>query len=199
MSDIKETLGKNITALRMKNGMTQSELAEKLNYTDKSISKWEHGDSTPPIEVLKELADLFGVTVDYLISDESNESYDKIYTGKNNITNKIIITCLAVLVVWLLAMIAFIYSSFLKTRNPWLYFVDAVPLSFIVLIVFNSIWGKRKYLFALISLLIWTLLTTVFIYLLEQNIKNIWTLFLLGIPIQIATILWSQLKPKKRK
>ena len=196
MDDIKEILAKNITSLRIKNKMTQSELAAKLNYTDKSVSKWEHGDSTPPIEVLKNIADIFGVTVDHLISEGNDESYDKIYTGKNNVANKIIITCLSVLIVWLLATMIFFYSSFFSTRRPWMVFIHACPISFVVLIVFNSIWGKRKYSFILISFLIWTVLTSIFVQFYKSHM---WTIFLLGAPLQIATVLWSQLKPRSKK
>ncbi len=196
MDDIKEILAKNITSLRIKNKMTQSELAAKLNYTDKSVSKWEHGDSTPPIEVLKNIADIFGVTVDHLISEGNDEFYDKIYTGKNNVANKIIITCLSVLIVWLLATMIFFYSSFFATSRPWIVFIHACPISFVVLIVFNSIWGKRKYSFILISFLIWTVLTSIFVQFYKSHM---WTIFLLGAPLQIATILWSQLKPRSKK
>ena len=78
MEDVKAILAKKMTALRTKSGMTQAELGAKLNYTDKSVSKWEHGDATPPIDVLKEIAGVFGVTVDYLISESEDESYDKV-------------------------------------------------------------------------------------------------------------------------
>ena len=49
--------------------MTQAELAERLNYSDKAISKWERAESIPDIYILKRLADMFGVTVDWLIKD----------------------------------------------------------------------------------------------------------------------------------
>lgn len=196
MEDVKAILAKKMTALRTKSGMTQAELGAKLNYTDKSVSKWEHGDATPPIDVLKEIADVFGVTVDYMISESEDESFDKVYVGKTNVTNKIIITCLSVLIVWLLATMIFFYSSFFSFSRPWLIFIHACPVSFIVLIVFNGIWGKRKYVFILISLLTWTILTSLF---LQFDNGQMWMIYLLGIPLQLATILWSQLKPKKRK
>ena len=91
MDNVKENIAKNIARLRTENNMTQPELAKKLNYTDKSVSKWEHGIATPPIDVLKEIADIFGVTVDDMLRDMSDEEYDKIYTAKENKPNKIII------------------------------------------------------------------------------------------------------------
>lgn len=73
MADIKNNIAKNITELRILNNMTQMELAEKLNYSDKTISKWERGDSSPDISVLVEIADMFGVTLDYLVRTENIE------------------------------------------------------------------------------------------------------------------------------
>ena len=73
MEDIKSIVAKNLSDLRQRNGMTQLELAERLNYSDKTISKWERAESSPDIAVLVEIADLFGVTVDYLVTVEHAE------------------------------------------------------------------------------------------------------------------------------
>jgi transcriptional regulator with XRE-family HTH domain len=70
MSDLKTIIARNIIELRRKNNMTQLELAEKLNYTDKAVSKWERGESLPDIAVLKTIADMFGVGLDYLVSED---------------------------------------------------------------------------------------------------------------------------------
>ena len=61
MEELREIIAKNISDLRKKSGLTQIELAEKLNYSDKAVSKWERGDSVPDVGVLKQIADLFGV------------------------------------------------------------------------------------------------------------------------------------------
>lgn len=74
MQDLKPIIAKNITRLRTDNEMTQARLQQKLNYSDKAVSKWERGESVPDIAVLNEIAVLFGVTVDYLISEEHPES-----------------------------------------------------------------------------------------------------------------------------
>ena len=69
MDNIKAVVASNIIELRTKAGMTQLELAEKLNYSDKSVSKWERAESIPDVTILKSLADIFGVTVDYLLGN----------------------------------------------------------------------------------------------------------------------------------
>ncbi len=195
MKEVKEIIAENIIALRTNKKLTQAELAEKLNYTDKAVSKWEHGDTTPPIEVLKRIADLFGVTLDFLVTENAFGSYDKVYTSSKNKTNKIVITLLSVILIWTVATVLFAYGLLLANQNFWIFFVAAVPISVIDLIVFNSIWGNRKFLFILISVLTWSLLATIYLFFLENNP---WAIFIIGAPIQIATILWAQLKPKRK-
>ncbi len=199
MEELNNVIAKNIALLRVENKMTQGELADKLNYTDKSVSKWERGESIPPVDILKNIADIFGVSLDYLVSSDHDEKYDKLYTAKENTPNKIIITLLAVSLVWLTATILFVYGMVLSPSHVanWLLFVYAVPLSIIVLIIFNGIWGKRKYMFVLISLEIWTLFTAIYLFFINKI--NLWAIFILGVPLQIAIILWSQLKTNKKR
>lgn len=66
----KKLLGSTIASLRKKSGMTQSALAQALNVSDKAVSKWETGLGYPEITLLSEIAKVFGVTVDYLITGE---------------------------------------------------------------------------------------------------------------------------------
>ena len=185
MKEIKDIVAQNLAELRIKFGYTQGELAEMVNYTDKSVSKWEHGEAMPPIDILKKLADIYNVTLDYLVTDTPSDDYDKTYNNKRNTPNKIIITLLAVSLVWIIATIMFFYGSIFAQKNLWLSFVFAVPISTIVLLVFNGIWGKRLFTFILISILTWTTLLSLYLVFLQYNI---WTLFIVGIPFQIATI-----------
>ena len=67
MEEVKDIVAKNIHELRKKNNMTQLELAEKLNYSDKTVSKWEKGENSPDITFLVEIANIFGVSLDYLV------------------------------------------------------------------------------------------------------------------------------------
>lgn len=194
MSYVKEVIAKNLTALRTKKGYTQAELAEMLNYSDKSVSKWENGDVTPPIDVLIALANIYGVTLNYLVEECPTENFDKRYQSKQNNLNKIFITALAVVFVWLVATVLFVYSSLISLKTPWLLFVFAVPISFLFLQVFNFIWGRKKFTPIISSLLLWSALASVF---LNYVTYTPWTIFLIGVPLQIAIILWSQLKSSK--
>lgn len=196
MDDIKLIIAKNIADLRKANGYTQISLAEKLNYSDKAISKWERGESVPEIGVLKEIADLFGVTLDYLVQKEHTAPPKP--TGKTNKHNHAFITGMSVLLVWLIATVAFVVID-LSTAvySHWLAFIWAVPVSFVVWLVLNSVWFNRRLNFLIISLLMWTLLAALYISFLPFGF-NIWLLFVVGVPGQVLVLLWSKLRYKRK-
>ena len=105
--NIKETLSQNLIFLRKAKKITQGELAEKINYSDKTISKWENGDAFPDIETLYFLAKFYDVSVDALLSEDLQKTVTttKSKTSKQHV-NKIIITLLSTLLVWLVAVVA---------------------------------------------------------------------------------------------
>lgn len=196
MTELKDIVAGNITRLRKKAGLTQAELAEKLNYSDKAVSKWERGESMPDITVFKELADLFGVPVDYMLTEEHTDfqNRQKEVSARTR-RNRTVITFLSVFLVLLIATFAFVgFSVFSQVIVAhWLAFIYAIPVSCIVLLVFNSIWGKRSRNFLIISLLVWSILLSIYLTCLVLG-SNPWLIFALGIPGQIIILLWSRLK-----
>ncbi len=197
MQDIKEIFALNLQTARRSAGITQSELAEKLNYSDKAVSKWERGESIPDVMTLKQIADLFGVTVDYLITEEHGQNDSNLASSRVK-KNRLIISFLAVALVWLVATVVFVClpPEVAILKSGWMVFVYAVPVSSIVLLVFNSIWGKAKYTFLVITILMWSILASVYLSLSVFAITNLWMLFIIGIPGQIIILLWSNLKIK---
>ena len=196
MKELNEIVAENIIRLRTENKLTQAELAEKLNYTDKSISKWERGDSLPTLEVMIKLSEIFNVSLDYLVSEYNDDDRDEIFIPKENTSNKLTITLLADMLVWLIAVVLYVYFNFAFKADGWLIFIWAIPISTLVLFIFNAIWGKRKVGFVLLSAFVWTLLAALYLQFLAANI---WLIFLVGIPVQIAIILWSRLKKRPKK
>lgn len=197
MEDLKSIIAKNITELRLKNGYTQIQLASILNYSDKAVSKWERAESIPDITVLKEIADLFNVTVDYLLTLEHKEEQTIQVPSKR--TSRSVIILLSLMLVWLIATLIFVSLNLLhiKNFNTWLIFIYAIPTSSIVWLVLNSIWKNRKFNYVIISILMWTLLLS--IHLSTFNLDNMtWLIYILGAPGQIIIILWSNLKRKNR-
>lgn len=195
MEELKNVIADNLINLRKANKLTQLELAEKLNYSDKAISKWERGESLPDIVILKQLADMYGVGIDYIVSAHSDEDKAKYKMPKPELNNKLIITLLACLSIWILATILYINFKVLFDHYYWMIWIWALPATSIVLIVFSSIWGKKSFVIASVSLLIWTAILATYLQLLKYNI---WSLFLLGIPAQFATSLSGKIKRTKK-
>ncbi|MBE6608372.1 MAG: helix-turn-helix transcriptional regulator [Ruminococcaceae bacterium] len=196
-NNIQEILITNLISLRKSKSLTQIELGERINYSDKTISKWENGDSCPNIEAVYKLAKFYDVSIDDLLSEDFQLD-KKIVAEKQRNYSKLIISLLAVMTVWVIATIIFVALSLLEIAHAWMIFIIAIPASAIVALVFNSIWGNTRFNYLIISILLWTLLTTVFLSALKY-MEVLWVIFLIGIPIQIAIILWSQLKRKKKK
>lgn len=199
MEDTKSIVAKNITELRLLNDMTQIELGEKLNYSDKTISKWERAESTPDISVLVEIADLFGVSLDYLVRAENIDETLKENKQTQTKYNRKAITYISESVAWIIAVMAYIITSLIigKTTFQWLYFVYALPVVLIIKLVFNSIWFNPRRNYFIISALIWSILLTIHTTFLYFNI-NVALIYLLGIAGQIVVVLWSFIKKPKK-
>ena len=203
--DIKSVIAKNIIALRQSAGITQTQLAEKINYSDKAVSKWERGESLPDIAVLKTIADLFGVTLDWLVEEEHTLPADKVTEdvdarAKRKRTNRIAISYMSVILVWLIATAVFVILDTVPSVKVlhWLSFAYAAPASAVVWLVFNSIWFNLRRNYFIISLLMWSLIAALFINLALCGI-TIWQLFLLGIPGQIIIVSWSAIRTGNTK
>ena len=199
MPDIKKIVAANINALRQDKEMTQLDLAEKINYSDKAVSKWERGESLPDLSVLIEIANLFGVTLDYLVSENHSESSATAPMGRKT-KNRGFITGIAIILVWLVAALIFLIldSVPVKIPNHWMTFVYASPVTMVVWLIFNTIWFDRRRNFPIISFLMWLSLLTIFLTLFLFVKEPIWLIFLLGVPGQIIIIMWSRLKFKSK-
>ena len=165
LTDIKSNVAKNITNLRILNNMTQMELAEKLNYSDKTISKWERAESSPDISVLVEIADIFGVTLDYLVKAENVEEAVVEHKAKEVTFNRRAVSYIAECGAWFVAIFAFIVTTLITKQMTfqWLYFVYALPIVLIVKLIFNSIWFNPRHNYLIISVLMWSILAAIHI------------------------------------
>lgn len=203
-------IGSNIAAYRKRSGLTQAGLAEKLNYSDKAVSKWERGESVPDVQTLVQLADQFGVTVNELLTDPNalpektgavqqvmGQVVEKTLKRK---ADKNIILGLSSILVWFVAVFVFVVISSLEIPKSWLAFLYAVPINAIVLLSLRSAWHDFRWNRALISLLMWGAIVSIYATLLVFAGLNIWKIFLLGIPGQAAIFLWFRMfRPAKTK
>ena len=198
MKDLKPVIAKNIIDLRKSRNLTQAELAQQLNYSDKAVSKWERAESIPDVAVLKEIADLFSVGVDYLLEKEHLPSV-QVQEGlsRQQRRNRLIITMLSTSLIFFIATLIFVIMGLVRGNDPhedlWMIYMYAVPAALVVLLVFNAIWGKRKTNFLIITLLVWSILLCVYLLFLSYHI---WLIFIIGIPAQLIILLFAGLKPQ---
>ena len=182
---LRKNFSQKLSDYRKSCGMTQLELAEKLSYSDKSISKWERGDGIPDVFVVSRIADLFGVTVNDMISD-------KAIKRRLLSRNKLLTTILAMAIPWLAAVILyFIFELLWPGFKTWQFYVYAIPASAIVAIVFTSIWFKKIWQFFSVTALIWTA-PTCFVVVLD--IPKIPLIYIISAVVQGMTILWFLMK-----
>ena len=201
---LKSQLGTNIATYRKRSGMTQAKLAERLNYSDKAVSKWERGESMPDVLTLVQLAELFRIKVDDLIRDpneipEHSEgriehameaAVEKTLKRK---ANKRVILCLSSLLVWFVALLIFVVVSSLDIPRSWIAFLYAVPADAIVQLSLRSAWRDFRWNKTLISIIMWGGLLSLYASLKLFVHVDIWKLFLLGIPGQLAVLLWFRM------
>ncbi len=189
MENLSEIIARNICNFRKKMKMTQSELAEKLNFSDKSVSKWERGESVPDVSVLMSLCEIFNITLNDIVSESPKAKT----VSKANKTNKLIITLLSSGLVWLIATITYTCLILFNAYDykSWLSFIYAIPLSSIVLLVFSCVWGTKYMQFIFSSIIVWTCFVSVCL-----TIEKMWYLLFICIPLQLLLILWFLLKKR---
>ena len=196
MEELRKIIGNNLAELRKRKGLTQLELAEKFSYTDRAVSKWENGDTLPDVEVLYQLCEFYGVTLDYL-THEDNASYIKDESSELGFRNKVSITALAVSFVWVLAVVVFVISLLRHTTPLWQAFIWAVPVSGIFVAFFNRKYFHRRLVsFLAFTFVIWGAITATYLSLLSMNL---WPIFIIGAPIQASLFFCLNIKKKSKE
>ena len=190
MADLRKIIADNICALRTDAGMTQAQLADILNYTDKAVSKWERGEAIPDVTVLKQIADYFGVTVDCLLSEGraiKGENFVKREIARRR--NRFTVTVISALSVWVIASVIFVVLLAIGgLAHPWLVYVYAIPVSTVVVLVLNSVFGRRRLNFIIVSVLLWSLLVSLYLSALLLMETNFWIIFIIGAPAQFVIL-----------
>ena len=208
---LKYQIGANIAAYRKRAGLTQLALAEKLNYSDKAVSKWERGESIPDVLTLMQLAAQFGITVNDLLTDPealpgNPGTLEKAMTqvsekALKRKANKNVILALSSTLVWFVALLAFVLMSpfdFLEKYSRLLFFY-AIPANAIVLLSLRSAWHDFRWNKMLISAIVWGTLLSIYVTLRVVLQVSYLKLFLLGIPGQIAIFLWFRMFRSEKK
>ena len=170
-------------------GMTQLELAERLNYSDKSVSKWERAEGIPDVYVLMQIADIFEVTLNDLVSD-------KPFRRPLISRNKLLTTFLAMAVPWLLATIVSWILGFVVPEYPiWHLYIYVIPITAIIAIVFTSLWWKKIWQFLSVSALIWSVPTCIFTTFVSRQNAFV---YIIAAVVQVMAVLFFLIKRRPK-
>ena len=199
---IEDIVAENLAYYRKSIGLTQLELAEKLNYSDKLISKWERGDGMPDIIVLKTLADLYKITIDDFFKEEKQK------TPHAKTNKRWYIVGLSAALLWVVATTTFVTLAIVlpQTYPWWLIFLYALTGTGIVGVVWAGIFHNKLFQLIATSVIIWGGVVSLYLTLLfTLNANNLWLLFVVGIPLEGLAVLWfffrrgSKKKAKNKK
>lgn len=195
MKDIKPIIAKNLAYFRKENGLTQAQLAQMLNYSDKAISRWELGDTLPDINVLSQICEFYGIDLNTLTSEEVEYTAGLKRDGQvKPVVYRVCIGLLTISVVWLVAVLVFVYSGMMGGSYEWIAFVAALPLSCLV-IWLTGLKVRMNTVVKVVnnSIMVWTFLLFVYLWFLING-YNFWAFFLVGLPVQAMIILYIWVK-----
>lgn len=191
MATNREIIAENISALRKAAKLTQAELAVRLNYSDKAVSKWERAEAVPDVFVLAELAELFGVSVDYFLHEHTES--EKIPNKRGDkVRTRVAISLSAIISPYfLVCLIHYILLNTLESADGlWRLYILPLPIVAILALIFSVLWFRTKLsLLLTVSLLVWSLLLCIFIFI--AHVSGSWFIFILGIPLQLIILQWS--------
>lgn len=182
MDNVNSVIAKNLVTLRKKSNLTQLQLAEKLNYSDKAISKWEKGEALPNINVLMALADFYEVKIQDIVYEHKVVEPKK---SKNRLRG--ILMSLSSMMAWLIATIVFVALTYTEIRDKaWYAFIIALPIFFLVITIFLAVWKNNLLASIFASLMVWSFILMISLILEEYQV---WMVYLIGLPLQIIIVL----------
>ena len=202
--ELKIRVGANIARLRKSRGLTQAELAERINYSDKAVSKWERAESLPDVLTLICLAEQLGTDMNTLTGlqpaspepvsiPEPASVPEQPPVKKKPTADRGVIQKLSSILVWVVALFLYMVLDEFGVKNLWLLFVVAVPANAIVLLSLRSAWklyGMNRFL---ISVIMWGFLLVIYLLLLLTAKVNVWKILPMGLLGQAAIILWFKM------
>ncbi len=193
MDDLKVIVASNLIKLRTGAKLTQAELAEKLNYSDKSVSKWERAEAIPDVATLKDICGLFGVTLDYVTSEHTDWTPPK---TRPEVDTRAI-TSVAMLGTAMLALIIFVIFWILG-RIVWITFIYAVTAELVLYLILHSVWSGGAYNYLIVGALVVSVFVSLYFSFFVFAHENLWQLFLLLIPAELIVFVSSRIRKKPK-
>ncbi len=196
--NIEMMISQNLIELRKNRGLKQSDLSEKIGYSDKTISRWENGTSVPDITTLVKLAEFYDVSLTDLIHENAVGKITKSEHHQQELIIQGFSTMgLTILTVWLIAMLIYFGRIIMFGDKYWEVFICAIPLSLLIAYrTVDKIYTIKWLNILLLSLALVTFLTAIYLILLAYNF---WQIFLLSIPLEGIFIINTLFKKKERK
>ena len=195
MQDVKVVFAQNLISLRKQMKLTQLELAEKINYSDKAVSKWERGESIPDVTVLMTIASLFGVTLDFLVTEHAEPEIVAEQTSYAKAVKKRNRMLVAAITFFAIAALETVVFAILQSvigglgKNLLYCYVYPIPVAAIVAIVFTSLWARPSLRFWSVTLLIASLILDAFLIPWQVAGTFFPWVFLIIIPAELVTML----------
>jgi transcriptional regulator with XRE-family HTH domain len=191
MDELKLVVASNLIKLRQQAGMTQAELGEKLNYSDKTVSKWERGESIPDAYVLTQLAELYGLTVDALLHTDDGwhapeNGPHTAQDGDAPTFRSNVVTMVAIAGIWTAAIILFVVLWLALDKLVWIVYPSAMPVTLITLLVLNSIWNQGRHNMLIVMALVASIIVLIYLVLLSLHP---WQIFLILLPAELIVVL----------
>lgn len=212
MEDIRELVRSNLVRLRKEKKLTQLELSQRINYSDKAISRWETGEVTPDVETLAYLATIYEVPITtFFLPAGATLSKEELHALKRaeklkekearkaakseknqdahprtGLSRRVALFVLSLSLLWTAVLCLFFSLQTLPVLGAWRALIWGVPGTFLILVFFLARSRHRATRIVFSSLFVWTLLTALYL-----QISNWWLvqIFFLGIPLQAAVLL----------
>lgn len=197
MDELKLIFASNLIKLRTAAGLTQAELAEKISYSDKSVSKWERGEAIPDAFVLKQMSRLFGVSVDQMLSEEEGWKKEGPDLHRKVQYSQLFIILCTVAGIFTLCFLEFVIVWAVAGRFHWLMLYAGIPCSLIVMLVLNSVWYKGRYNMYIVGTLVFSLVLFVYLFFLWFG-ENPWPILLIILPAEIVVYFAFQIRRRKK-
>ena len=200
--ELKNRVGSGIARLRRERGLTQAELAERINYSDKAVSKWERGESLPDVLTLMNLAQILETDLNTLTGCGAQEALPEVpeepeitekLPPKHRRADRSAVQKLSSILVWVVALFLYMVLEAFEVPHLWLLFVLAVPANAIVLLSLRSAWKIYGWNRVLISVIMWGFLLVIYLLLWLVGHVNVWKILLMGILGQTAIGLWFKM------
>lgn len=164
--EIKKIFGQRLTEARKACGITQLSLAEKLNYSDKAVSKWERGESLPDVLTIMKIGEALGVTMSYLLGEEDKpKTPDRIVNERRSKRSiSVFVPLVSAIGIYFIASVLFLIFKQIPSVAPYAdySFLFALPVVFITLSVFSFIWWHNISQCICLSILIWSIFASIY-------------------------------------